>query len=184
MKPTIGVLIKSLRLGKKRTLKQISEKTELSISFLSQVERGKSSITLESLKKISEALEVSPSYFFSEKPSAQSDRVRRGGQKPALPSGFPFVYEDLSGDLANRLLEPILVTLQPHEDSGTPFVHKGQEFVYVLEGVLTLLIGEEEHDLHPGDSIHMDSTTPHNWLNRTGEVVRFLCVNSAAEKDQ
>ncbi|TGV29593.1 cupin domain-containing protein, partial [Mesorhizobium sp. M00.F.Ca.ET.186.01.1.1] len=113
-----------------------------------------------------------------------SDRVRRGGQKPALPSGFPFVYEDLSGDLANRLLEPILVTLQPHEDSGTPFVHKGQEFVYVLEGVLTLLIGEEEHDLHPGDSIHMDSTTPHNWLNRTGEVVRFLCVNSAAEKDQ
>lgn len=51
METDLGKLIKALRVGKRKTLKQISEKTELSISFLSQVERGKSSITLESLKK-------------------------------------------------------------------------------------------------------------------------------------
>ncbi|MGG1660665.1 helix-turn-helix domain-containing protein [Brevibacillus sp. NRS-1366] len=178
MEPTIGKLIKSLRVGKKKTLKQISEKTELSISFLSQVERGKSSITLESLKKISEALEVSPSYFFSENPSQAKTKLRRGNPEPTKPTPFPFVYEDLSGELANPSMEPILVTLLPHEYKGIPFVHKGQEFVYVLEGVLTLLFGDEEHDLYPGDSIHMESSTPHNWLNRTGERVRFLCVNS------
>lgn len=182
MEPSIGKLIKSLRVGKKRTLKQISEKTELSISFLSQVERGKSSITLESLKKISEALEVSPSYFFAENPSQVKSKLRRGGAQPSKTHRFPFIYEDLSGELANSLLEPILVTLEPYEDKGIPFVHKGQEFVYVLEGVLTLLLGDEEHDLYPGDSIHMESSTPHNWLNRTGEDVRFLCVN-ALQKD-
>ncbi|ASJ55715.1 DNA-binding protein [Brevibacillus formosus] len=180
MEPTIGVLIKSLRVGKKKTLKQIAEKTQLSISFLSQVERGKSSITLESLKKISEALGVSPGYFFSGESSGGNEQVRRASKGRSGLLNAPFVYEDLSGDLANPTLVPILVTLSPHGEKGTPFVHKGQEFIYVLEGVLTLLLGEEEHDLFPGDSIHMDSSVPHNWVNRTGEVTRFLCVNSHA----
>ncbi|MFI8713023.1 helix-turn-helix domain-containing protein [Brevibacillus brevis] len=178
MEPTIGVLIKSLRVGKKKTLKQIAEKTQLSISFLSQVERGKSSITLESLKKISEALGVSPGYFFSGESSGGNGQVRRAGKERSGLPHAPFVYEDLSSDLVNSMLVPILVTLSPHGEKGTPFVHQGQEFIYVLEGVLTLLLGEEEHDLFPGDSIHMDSSVPHNWVNRTGEVTRFLCVNS------
>lgn len=178
MDTNMGKLIKSLRVGKRKTLKQISEKTELSISFLSQVERGKSSITLESLKKISEALDVSPSYFFADAPAQSKTKLRRGSHTPVHNHPSPFIYEDLSGDLENPAMEPILVTLKPHDEKGTPFVHKGQEFVYVLEGVLTLLLGEEEHDLYPGDSIHMDSSTPHNWFNRTREIVRFLCVNS------
>lgn len=178
METTIGVLMKSLRLSKKKTLKQIALKTELSISFLSQVERGKSSITLESLKKISEALGVSPGYFFSGEPSQRKEHVRRASREPLKLPRAPFLYEDLSGDLANLSLVPIMVTLSPNGEKGTPFVHNGQEFIYVLEGVLTLLWGEEEYDLFPGDSIHMDSSVPHNWLNRTGEVTRFLCVNS------
>ncbi|KMZ44363.1 MULTISPECIES: XRE family transcriptional regulator [Bacillales] len=178
MEPTIGVLIKSLRVGKKKTLKQIAEKTQLSISFLSQVERGKSSITLESLKKISEALGVSPGYFFSGESSGGNELGRRASKERSGLLHAPFVYEDLSGDLANPALVPILVTLSPHGEKGTPFVHQGQEFVYVLEGVLTVLLGEEEHDLFPGDSIHMHSSVPHNWVNRTGKVTRFLCVNS------
>ncbi|MFP3387257.1 helix-turn-helix domain-containing protein [Brevibacillus sp. SIMBA_040] len=178
MESKIGKLIKALRTGRKKTLKQIAEKTDLSISFLSQVERGKSSITLESLKKISEALEVSPSYFFSENSVHVISSVRRGSLEQTKKNDFSFVFEDLSGNLANPSMEPILVTLQPHEDKGVPFIHKGQEFVYVLEGVLTLLLGHEEYELRPGDSIHMESSTPHNWLNRTGEPVRFLCVNA------
>ncbi|MCM3144201.1 XRE family transcriptional regulator [Brevibacillus sp. MER 51] len=178
MEPTIGVLIKSLRVGKKKTLKQIAEKTQLSISFLSQVERGKSSITLESLKKISEALGVSPGYFFSGESIGGNERVHRASRARSQLQRAPFMYEDLSGQLANPSLVPILVTLSPHGEKGTPFAHKGQEFIYVLEGVLTLLLGEEEHDLFPGDSIHMESSVPHNWVNRTGEVTKFLCVNS------
>ncbi|UKL00325.1 helix-turn-helix domain-containing protein [Brevibacillus brevis] len=178
MEPTIGVLIKSLRVGKKKTLKQIAEKTQLSISFLSQVERGKSSITLESLKKISEALGVSPGYFFSGESIGGNERVRRASRARSQLQRAPFMYEDLSGQLANPSLVPILVTLSPHGEKGTPFAHKGQEFIYVLDGVLTLLLGEEEHDLFPGDSIHMESSVPHNWVNRTGEVTKFLCVNS------
>ncbi|MFD2370479.1 helix-turn-helix domain-containing protein [Brevibacillus sp. GCM10020057] len=178
MDTDLGKLIRSLRVGQKKTLRQISEKTELSISFLSQVERGKSSITLESLKKISEALDVSPSYFFPDRSEQTKASLRRGSDAPARDHSAPFVYEDLSGDLSNPAMKPTLVTLQPHDEKGAPFVHRGQEFVYVLEGVLTLLLSGEEYELYPGDSIHMDSSAPRHWLNRTGERVRFLCVNA------
>lgn len=174
-----GKRIKALRVGKKMTLKQVSEKTELSISFLSQVERSKSSVTLESLTKISEALGVSPSYFFSAEQNQPKSRLRRGDRQTASTvSPSPFVYEDLSSDFIEPLFTPMLVTLYPHEEKGKPFIHKGQEFLYILEGIFTILLGEEEHDLYPGDSIHMESSTPHNWFNRTDSPVRFLYVNS------
>lgn len=75
MNDLIGVKIKSLRKERKLTLKQIADQTNLSISFLSQVERSKSSITLESLKKISEALGVNPSYFFQSPKSRQHQQL-------------------------------------------------------------------------------------------------------------
>jgi transcriptional regulator with XRE-family HTH domain len=51
---SIGEKMKSLRKERKLTLKSLAEQTGVSISFLSQVERGKSSVTLESLKKIAD----------------------------------------------------------------------------------------------------------------------------------
>ena len=65
MKDNIGEIIKKLRLEHQLTLKEVAERTGLSISFLSQVERSKSSITLQSLSRIAEAFNVSRSYFFN-----------------------------------------------------------------------------------------------------------------------
>ncbi|MDE0583516.1 helix-turn-helix domain-containing protein, partial [Planococcus sp. A6] len=59
--PSIGTTLKKLRKERKLTLKQLAQETGVSISFLSQVERGKSSVTLESLRKIADALHVDPS---------------------------------------------------------------------------------------------------------------------------
>jgi len=75
---TIGEKIKQLRKEKKLTLKEIAEETDLSISFLSQVERMKSSLTLESLKKISEVLQVTPSYFFATSTDQTQPTIIRG----------------------------------------------------------------------------------------------------------
>lgn len=61
---TIGKNLRQLRKEHGMTLKEVSDKTELSISFISQVETNKSSITIESLMKIAEVFHVTPSYFF------------------------------------------------------------------------------------------------------------------------
>ncbi|MEK5230776.1 XRE family transcriptional regulator [Lysinibacillus sp. FSL K6-0232] len=173
----IGILIKSLRKSKKMTLKEVSEKTDLSISFLSQVERSLCSITLQSLRKISEALGVSPSYFFPDTIEMDKNMIRRGGAKQAEHSSS-FIYSDLSGNVTNPLFVPILVTLLPGDKKETPFSHEGQEFIYVLEGMLTVILNDTEYDLSPGDSIHMESNVPHNWFNKTKHPTQFIFVSS------
>lgn len=178
MDDSIGLLIKKLRNEKKLTLKQISEKTNLSISFLSQVERLKSSITLESLKKVSEALEVNPSYFFSSSEKKPQTAIVRNALSDLNNQPNSFIYKDLSGNIEHPLFTPLVVMLKPGDSRGNSYSHNGQEFLYVLEGTLTVLIDEEMHDLHPYDCIHLDSTTPHNWLNQTDTDVKFLCISS------
>lgn len=177
MNELIGVKIKSLRKERKLTLKQIADHTNLSISFLSQVERSKSSITLESLKKISEALGVNPSYFFSNSDKKAATTVMRNVIKTNTLHN-QFFYRDLAGNIENPLFNPILVLLNPGANREDSYSHSGQEFLYVLEGKLTIIIDNEEHDLNPFDCIFLDSTTPHNWINKTDSIVKFLCISS------
>lgn len=176
----IGERIKSIRKAKKMTLKQISEKTNLSISFLSQVEHSKCSITLESLMKISEVLDVNPSFFFSEDEDQERNKIaihkHQALEEDMVVSNF--TYKDLSGNFPNQTFLPTLVTLQPRKEGGRPLAHNGQEFIFVLEGTLTVIFENDEVALQAGESLHMESTTPHNWLNKTEEAVKFLYVSS------
>ena len=173
----IGDLIKQLRIERKMTLKQVSEKTGLSISFLSQVELSKSSITLQSLSKISEALGVSRSYFFTEQ--YQPTEIFRSKNESEINfRKSNFTYQSLSGNVSNPVFEPMFVILLPDKENVTINTHGGQEFVCVLEGTLTVLIGETETELENGDSFHIDSSKPHTWYNRTSEPVKLLYVYS------
>ena len=63
------------------------------------------------------------------------------------------------------------------EEFGDLVHHTGEEFIYVLEGVLTLVLDGERQELCPGDSAHYPSSLPHNWGNLTNKCVRFLVVS-------
>lgn len=176
----IGESIKKLRKKKKLTLKEVSEKTDLSISFLSQVERMKSSLTLESLKKISDVLGVNPSYFFSSNQNhVEESAIVRSNHEADFRS-YQFIYKNLTTEKDNLPYTPILVILKEGENHGKPFSHKGTELIYVLEGVLTIQLESDEYTLYPHDSIVLDSSKPHYWLNYTNETVKFLCISSPA----
>lgn len=178
MEEKLGVKMRELRKQKKITLKEVSEKTGLSISFLSQLENSKTSATLESLKKISEALGVNPSYFFSQKDHHSRSIITRSEENSSSLKRSKFIYSDLTGNMENPLFLPNLIILNPGDNRGNNFTHKGQEFLYVLEGSLTLLLNEEEHILFPNDSIFINATSPHYWLNKTNKPVKFLCISA------
>lgn len=178
MNENIGKKIKALRKSKKFTLKEIADQTGLSISFLSQVERLKSSLTLESLKKISEALQVNPSYFFSEEQQQSKSIITRDSEFETQKMLSQFIYKDLSSSHTKLNFSPILVVLNPGENEGNPFSHSGVEFLYVLEGTLSVLLDDEELHLHAHDSIVIDAIQPHYWLNHTDSPVKFLCISS------
>ena len=164
----VGITLKSLRKERKLTLKDLAAETGVSISFLSQVERGKSSVTLESLKKIADALGVNPSVFFA-KDDVQDDLSIRQER---------FFYKDLSHGVQDASFSPILVTLQPGENEGNAFSHGGHEFLFVVEGLLTVEIDGNPVQLNEQQSILFDARKTHYWYNHTEHIVRFLVVSS------
>ncbi|TWT25339.1 helix-turn-helix domain-containing protein [Planomicrobium sp. CPCC 101110] len=165
---SMGIILKNLRKERKLTLKELAEQTGVSISFLSQVERGKSSATLESLKRFADALDVNPGVFFEE--NTGRDEL---AERKAL-----FHYKDLSHGVKHSNLSPILVTLYPGENEWSPFAHSGFEFLFVLEGLLTVEIDGERSQLSEQESVLFDASKKHYWANHTEKDVRFLVVSS------
>ncbi|VBB09675.1 Hypothetical protein LUCI_4973 [Lucifera butyrica] len=186
MNNDIGKKIKELRTNKKMTLKDLSEKTNLSTGFLSQLERGLTAIATDSLAQIAQALDVSLPFFFTGLTRNRSC-IMRSYEREVFPiTNSRFIQYHLSNDRSGKALLPRIVELLPIncEEEINQYSHEGEEFVYVLEGTLTLFMNHEQFELFPGDSAHYNSATVHNWANYTNKMVKLLVVsepNSFAE---
>lgn len=145
------------------TLKQVSERTGFYICFLSQVERSKSSATLSSIRKISETLGVNLSYHFQNESETKKEIIKKEGHAEHRSEDINFTFTNLSGSISNPMFELILATLYPGDRNTSPNTHYGQEFIYILEGMLTVILDNKEYKLYPEDSIHIESTKPHIW---------------------
>lgn len=179
MDRNIGEKIKRLRISQNKKLRDISEATDLSISYLSQVERGLSSPSLYSLECIASAMGVKTSYFMESQPIHSVCLMRNYEHICTYLEGSPFVYYRLRNETPGYNLEPMEVMVLPFNEANPSQVHphKGEEFIYVLEGVLTVILDGERYDLNPGDSMHYMATVPHDWRNHSGRMVRLLTVN-------
>lgn len=176
----IGIKIKELRIKRGITLKELSEKSALSVGFLSQLERGLTTISVDLLERVSEILEVSITYFF-DIPSRTNDKILRSYEQ--LPFDIEeggFIQYYLSGNLQDKTFIPRLIEILPQnrEEKILPYSHEGEEFVYVLEGILTLYIDEMRYELYPGDTSHISSKSTHNWANYTNKKVKLVAINS------
>lgn len=177
----VGRHIRNLRQKQGLTLDDLSQRTGFSRSFLSEAERGIAPITITALQKIAEALGVKLLEFFSAPEFILSDPthiVRAAERKKFRIETTEYtVYSRLAGEFPGRVLESVLVTLLPgRRHRVEPYSHPGEEFGFVLEGVLTVFVEDRSYDLGPGDSIHILSTIPHNWENRTDKPVKALWV--------
>jgi transcriptional regulator with XRE-family HTH domain len=177
----VGRAIRRLRTSRGLSLREVSEASGLSISFLSLVERGRSSLALSSLQKVAEALGTDvPALFpsgFAQAHGHPLPYVQRASDEGELTIGdSQRTYRLLSGRAAGRVLEPILETVNPTGAVEEPYGHEGEEFIYVLEGQIVCMVDGVEYELGPGDSIHYPSTLPHTMINRTDEPARTLLV--------
>ena len=176
----IGMEIKKLRTEKGITLKELSEKSELSVGFLSQLERGLTTIAVDSLEKLATILDVHLTHFFAA-PMKKKELVLRSYEQEMMDSvEGGFIKYSLSANLENKQLVPRLIEILPQkkDEEIVSYTHEGEEFVYVLEGILTVYLNGTRHEVYPGDSVHMDSTIAHNWANYTNKTVKLLAVNT------
>lgn len=178
----LGKKIKKLRLQQGLTLKQLSEKTELSVGFLSQLERGLSTIAIDSLIKISNIFNKDISFFFQKSSYIKqaNNIIVRGYEQPSeIVIDNRFIFKTLSSNLKNKTMLPRLVQIQPmkNKENIKTYGHSGEEFIYILEGILTLNLEKENIYLYPGDTAHYNSKILHNWSNETNNIVKFLAVS-------
>lgn len=175
----IGEKAKQLRQEQNITLKELSEKTNLSVGYLSQFERGINTIALDSLEKIAEVYDVDLNYFFPNKKRASSIILKKHERNILDILGENYVATCLCSDDKEHIIYPRMIEILPSfkKEELQTYPHEGEEFIYVLEGILTLLYDNEKHYLYPGDTAHYYSNVPHNWANDTNMNVKLLCMS-------
>lgn len=176
----IGKKVNELRKLKNMTLKDLSAQTGLSVSFLSQFERGQSSATLDSLEAMAESLDMPLSELISlaENRTAylRSPDVQR--QKQLVETYT--AHTRLSGQFEGRRLEAFIYELAPGEGRTESYAHHGEEFYYILEGKAIFHVGSETYELTAHETIHFPSSMPHSVLNAEKGVLRMLSVMTPA----
>lgn len=176
---SIGEKVKELRSRRGMTLKEFGEKVELSTGYLSQFERDLTTVSVDVLKRIAIVLGVDLNYFFKEI-KTEKKIIMRSYEKQVFQKVSSQIYYYLSNDLTDKALVPRFVELLPRErhEKIEGFKHEGEEFVFVIEGVLTLGFEGKEEVLYPGDSAHYSSNTLHNWENDTTKMTRLITVGT------
>ena len=178
---SFGEKVRALRKQKGLTLTELAEKTQRSISLLSQIETGNINPSFSSMQTIAEALEISLGEMIVDeanaeeedfnllKPSSRKVLVTQGGvQHQLLTRGIPLPFEF------------IIVEVPPGASTGDfLYVHDGEECGFLLEGELDVEISGQNYHLKPGDSITMKSNVPHRLSNPGKKKASAVWVNSA-----
>lgn len=101
--------------------------------------------------------------------------VKRGDGK-VVNRNPEYHFEDLAYRYADKIMQPLLVTLEPTDTPAKLITHSGQEFNMVLEGTVILCIGDKEFSLTAGDSIYFNPAIPHGQRCGGTEKARFLTM--------
>ena len=160
----IGGKIKVLRLEKNLTINDISKRTDLTKSLISQIENGKSLPSLRSLLAITKALDTTVGYLFSSDEDS-SDPVVRAGNRKVISTENGVTLFLLTPNLRNRKVEFLSVIYKEGASSGLLHTHSGEEYGIVLKGKLKIMINDEAIVLEEGDSIVINSEIPHQITN-------------------
>ena len=164
-----GSIIRRTRKAQNMTLHNLAHETGLSVSFISQVERGLTNPSINSLRKIALALGIPLSSFFEEGSSNNGPIVRKNERRILVNTDSRLTYQLLSLN-TNRRIEFLLTRLEVGGISAEyPMAHKGEEAALMLQGECRIELGNDIYNLKEGDSIYITENTPHRLTN-TGSV--------------
>lgn len=159
-----------------QTLKEAAQRTGLTQSFLSQVERDLTSPSVASLRKIAEALGTSVATFFVG--GSPNGRLVRRDARPALVHPKRRWRDSLLTPSLIGKLQVIWSEIEPGGGSGDePYTHDSdEECVVVIRGTLDFWVGEEHHRLKAGDALTFESRIPHKNKNPGPHKAQVLWV--------
>ena len=169
----LGCRVREERIRRGLSLEQLRQRSHVSRSMISAIERGAKAATVIVLDRIATGLDTSLSRLLEEETAARVIVLRHNRQKVArAASGWE--RRILSPVLPGVEFELMRTTLGPDVDAGVflPHAHRSREYVAVERGTLLLTLDGEAHTLNAGDSIYYDGDCMHGFRNPS----RVPCV--------
>ena len=171
----LGEKIKQMRLQKGLTQEELADRCELTKGYISQLENNLNSPSIATLADILAALGSNLAEFFQEET-----------EEKIVFSKNEFIEKDADGILQNwlipnaqkNMMEPILVELSEGTETAGDIPHEGEEFGYVLEGKIAIILGNKHHLCKKGEAFYYSASKPHSILNKGKGKAKFLWVST------
>lgn len=182
----MGERLRALRQDKGLTLQQVADRTGISIGTLSKVERGLTSLGYDRFERLAQGMDVDMAALFAEGATIAPGSVaaaRRGEFAPHSTENYDLGF--LFSELWGKTMTPVIAVHRADRPINLDswMRHPGQEFVYVVDGVLELLFENRPPlRLQTGDSAYFDSANGHLYTCGAGEKVTVLVVCSAPQE--
>jgi DNA-binding transcriptional MerR regulator/quercetin dioxygenase-like cupin family protein len=171
----IGKRLRKLRRERSMTLSEAARGTDLSVSFLSCLERGQAHASIAALQRLAMFYDTNVLSFFGG--AKQNGKLVRPSQRIEL-SNEPGVHLELLAH-GSTAMEPHLFRLAPGTSSGGSYHHEGEEFIFVISGSCDVWLDEVEHyRLRTGDSLYFSSSQTHRWSNPYKQQAVLLWINT------
>jgi transcriptional regulator with XRE-family HTH domain len=190
-KPTLGRLLRNLRMRNDWTLKEMSKRTGIPLSTLAKVEHDRLTLTYDKLQQLSERLHIRMSELFADAPDSTDPAVTARRSVGRIDRAIRvntrnYDYYYLCAELRRKRMIPVLTRIRAKSvgEFGELVHHSGEEFIFVLEGRVE--IHTEFYDpivLEAGESIYIDSNMGHAYVAAEGcDEASVLGVCSSAEE--
>ncbi len=173
----IGARLRELREVSDYTIEELASELNISPEVYAEYEKNGKDVPISVIYEIAQKFKVDFTEIITGN-TAWLDTyhlIRRGGGKN-VNRNPDYHFEDLAYRYGNKIMQPLLVTLEPSDAPAKPITHKGQEFNLVLEGTVIITLGSKEITMNAGDSIYFNPLIPHAQRCGGDVKARFLTV--------
>jgi len=173
----IAARLRGLRDVLSISTKEIADAAMVDEAEYLKYENGEKDIPVSLLHNISVQYNIEmTTLLFGDEPRMRSYFLTRKGQGTAIERTKAYKYQSLAAGFAGRNADPFIVTVEPSDKQICLNAHAGQEFNFVLEGRLLLIINGKELILEEGDSLYFNAELRHGMKALDNKTVRFLAV--------
>ena len=169
----IGKKLKELRVLKGLTQEELADRSELSKGFISQLERNLTSPSITTLMDILQCLGTSIGEFFNEAPDEQ---IVFGKQDYFVKEDTEYKNEIkwIIPNAQKNTIEPIYLTLQAGGSTCPDTPHEGEEFGYVLQGAVSIHLGNKTYKAKKGESFYYTADKTHFLSSKNGATLIWV----------
>jgi DNA-binding transcriptional MerR regulator/mannose-6-phosphate isomerase-like protein (cupin superfamily) len=175
----VGLRFRKLRLNRGESLSEVAKAADISVGFLSNLERSQTSASVAVMRRLAEHFGVNILDLFNGcHPDGEETAppLVKPGERKVLQGGEGVRMELLAW--GKIIMEPHLFRVAPGGGSRESYSHFGEEFLFVIRGQLVIFLDEKEFRLKAGDSFYFESKTPHRWFNPGRTDTSLLWINT------